>query len=191
MRAGLRRHPVRFARRAAVRAALVVVLAAILTLPGAAGAQGGGAPLGDFSLRDQHGELVTRDDLLGRRWLLNVWASWCPPCRAELPLLQRVANELAEDGVGLLLLNAGERAAVASGFLEAEGLELRTLVDPDTRERGLEGTEDVLRRLRARGLPTTFFVGADGVVVQAFVGELTPSALAELLETAFAVRWSP
>ncbi len=182
---------VRIARRGAVAVALAAVLAAVLTLPGTAAAQGVGAPLVDFSLRDQHGELVTREDLLGRRWLLNVWASWCPPCRAELPLLERAATELADDDVGLLLLNAGERAAVARGFLESEGLDLRTLVDPDARERGLESTEDVLRRLRARGLPTTFFVDADGVVAQAFVGELTPSALAELLETAFAVRWSP
>lgn len=178
-------------RRGAPTAALAVVLAAVLTLPSTAFAQGVGAPLVDFSLRDQHGELVTRDDLLGRRWLLNVWASWCPPCRAELPLLERAAADLADDGVGLLLLNAGERTSVASGFLEAEGLALRTLVDPDARERGLEDTEDVLRRLRARGLPTTFFVDADGVVAQAFVGELTPSALAELLEAAFAVQWSP
>ncbi|MBW6457368.1 MAG: TlpA family protein disulfide reductase [Trueperaceae bacterium] len=177
-------------RRWALATALAAVALAT-AVPTPAVAQGVGAPLVDFSLRDQHGELVTRDDLLGRRWLLNVWASWCPPCRAELPLLQRVADELADDDVGLLLLNAGERASVASGFLEAEGLELRTLVDPDARERGLEGTEDVLRRMRARGLPTTFFVDADGAVVQAFVGELTPSALAELLETAFAVRWSP
>jgi len=178
-------------RRGAPAAALAALLAAVLTLPSTATAQGVGAPLVDFSLRDQHGELVTRDDLLGRRWLLNVWASWCPPCRAELPLLERAAADLADDGVGLLLLNAGERTSVASGFLKAEGLDLRTLVDPDVRERGLESTEDVLRRLRARGLPTTFFVDADGVVVQAFVGELTSTALAELLETAFAVRWSP
>ncbi len=191
MRARLRRGRMRFARDGAVAAALAVVLAAVLTLPVTAAAQGVGAPLADFTLRDQHGELVTRDDLLGRRWLLNVWASWCPPCRAELPLLERVAGDLADDGVGLLLLNAGERVSVASGFLEAEGLDLRTLVDPDARERGLEGTEDVLRRLRARGLPTTFFVDADGVVAQAFVGELTPSALADLLETAFGVQWSP
>lgn len=189
MRARLRRGPLPRGRHAAVAVTLTIALAAILALPTAA-AQGVGAPLVDFSLRDQHGELVTRDDLLGRRWLVNVWASWCPPCRAELPLLARAAAELADD-VGLLLLNAGERAAVVRGFLESEGLALRTLVDPDARERGLEGTEDVLRRLRARGLPTTFFVDADGVVAQAFVGELTPSALAELLETAFAVRWSP
>ena len=191
MRARLRRGWVRLAWRGAAAASRAAVLAAVLTLPSTATAQGVGAPLVDFTLRDQHGELVTRDDLLGRRWLLNVWASWCPPCRAELPLLERAAADLADDGVGLLLLNAGERTSVASGFLKAEGLDLRTLVDPDVRERGLESTEDVLRRLRARGLPTTFFVDADGVVAQAFVGELTSTALAELLETAFAVRWSP
>jgi cytochrome c biogenesis protein CcmG, thiol:disulfide interchange protein DsbE len=170
------------------RAVVAAVLLAALTL---AHAQGVGAPFPAFELRDQHGVLVTRDDLLGRPWLVNVWASWCPPCRAELPLLASAAADLAPTGLGLLLLNAGERASVATGYLDAEDLDLRTLVDPDQPVRGLERTEDALRRFRARGLPTTFFVDAEGVVRAAFVGELTADALAEQLDRALGLAWAP
>lgn len=176
------------------RVTLSVVLVAALgavTFLGAAAAQQVGRPLPPFELRDQHGTQVTDDDLLGRPWLLNVWASWCPPCRAELPLIARAADELRDQGLGLLLLNAGETASVAAGFLEAEGLPLRTLVDPDQNERGLERTNDTLRRLRTGGLPTTYFVGPDGTLLATFVGELTPEALAERLETVFGFAWSP
>jgi len=177
--------------RLAAHVARTLIATTALLGASAAPAQGVGAPLPPFELRDQHGVIVTRDDLLGRPWLLNVWASWCPPCRAELPLLARAAAELEDGGLGLLLLNAGETASVATAFLETESLDLRTLVDPDARERGLEGTEDVLRRLRARGLPTTFFLDADGVVRAAFVGELTATALAEQLAAALGIAWSP
>lgn len=162
-----------------------------MALSASALAQRPDQPLPTFELRDQHGELVTNDDLLGQRWMLNVWASWCPPCRAELPLLARAADDLAGEGIGLLLLNAGETASVATGFLEAEGLALRTLVDPDQRERGLESTNDTLRRLRTGGLPTTYFLDADGTLLVTFVGELTPDALTARISGVFGIDWSP
>ncbi len=170
------------------RSAWFVLLAA---LAGAALAQRVDAPLPDFELRDQHGVLVRSDDLRGQPLILNVWASWCPPCRAELPLLAGAASDLADDGVVLLLLNAGESATTAGGFLVAEGLALRTLVDPDLREPGLEATQDVLRRFRAGGLPTTFFVDADGILRGIFVGELDASGLSTMLARALDVDWSP
>jgi cytochrome c biogenesis protein CcmG, thiol:disulfide interchange protein DsbE len=181
--------PARFRHRLhTVGAVLIVLLAAFA---GSAHAQRVGAPLPDFTLRDQHGVLVPPDDLRGRPLILNVWASWCPPCRAELPLLSEAAADLEDDGVVLLLLNAGESATVATGFLDTEGLPLRTLVDPDERERGLEGTLDVLRRLRAGGLPTTFFVDGDGILRGTYVGELDASVLRTMLENALGVAWSP
>ena len=170
------------------RTAWFVLLTA---LAGAALAQRVDAPLPDFELRDQHGVLVNSEDLRGQPLILNVWASWCPPCRAELPLLARAAADLEDDGVVLLLLNAGESATTAGSFLVAEGLALRTLVDPDLHEPGLEASNDVLRRFRAGGLPTTFFVDADGVLRGMFVGELDASALSTLLATALDVDWSP
>ena len=173
-----------------VRPRLIVVLLALASVVGTAAAQGVGEPLASFELRDQDGVLVSTADLAGRSWMVNVWASWCPPCRAELPLLERAADELEEHGIGLLLINTGETASVARAFLEAEGLELRTLVDPDERDAGVERTLEVLHRMRARGLPTTYFVDPDGVIVSLYVGELTPEALAERLET-LGAEWRP
>jgi cytochrome c biogenesis protein CcmG, thiol:disulfide interchange protein DsbE len=175
--------------RGAVRSALALTV--LIALLGTAAAQQVGRPLPSFELRDQHGVAVTNDDMLGRVWMLNVWASWCPPCRAELPLLARAAAELEEEGLDLLLLNAGETASVAVRFLDAEGLPLRTLVDPDQSERGLERTNDALRRLRTGGLPTTYFVDVDGTLLATFVGELTPDALAERLTSVYGFDWTP
>ncbi|MBA2668323.1 MAG: TlpA family protein disulfide reductase [Trueperaceae bacterium] len=177
----------RYRRRTAV---LLTLLASVLLL-GTSSAQHVGDPFPTFELFDQAGVLVTNDDLVGRSWMINVWASWCPPCRAELPLLERAALDLDGEGVGLLLLNAGERASVASAFLEREGLALRTLVDPDTRDSSVEETQELLHRVRARGLPTTYFVDADGVIRSVFVGELLPDVLAERLDESFGVSWRP
>jgi cytochrome c biogenesis protein CcmG, thiol:disulfide interchange protein DsbE len=164
---------------------------AALTLTALAFGQAVGDPLPSFALRDQHGVLVISDELEGQRWLVNVWASWCPPCQAELPLLQRAVSELESEGLGLLLINTTETASVASAFLEAEGLELRTLVDPDRREAGLEPVIGVLRRLRTAGLPTTYFLAEDGRLLATYVGELTPDVLAERLATVFGLDWEP
>jgi thiol-disulfide isomerase/thioredoxin len=169
--------------------AAVIVLLALLS--GTVLAQRIDDPLPAFELRDQHGVLVHSNDLRGRPLVLNVWASWCPPCRAELPLLAAAAADLADDEVVLLLLNAGESATIARDFLAAEGLPLRTLVDPDGPEPGLEPTQDVLRRLRAGGLPTTFFVDGDGVLRGLYIGELDASWLTTMLARTLGVDWSP
>jgi cytochrome c biogenesis protein CcmG, thiol:disulfide interchange protein DsbE len=172
------------ARRVAL-AILLVVLAL-----GTASAQFAGDTLPAFELRDADGVLVRSSDYEGRMWVLNVWASWCPPCREELPLLARMERELADAGLDLVLLNAGESASTARGFLDQEGLTLRTLADPDAREADLERTNDVLRRLRNRGLPTTYFIDADLVIQSVYVGELTPVVLSERLAT-LGLDWQP
>jgi cytochrome c biogenesis protein CcmG, thiol:disulfide interchange protein DsbE len=171
------------------RVARAAALAGALAISSAAG-QGVGAPFPAMELRDTDGVLVSTADLEGSVWLVNVWASWCPPCRTELPLIERAGRDLADAGLGVLLLNAGERASVARAFLESQGIELRTLADPDVRESGLDRTDDVLRRLRARGLPTTYFVDADLVIRAVYVGELTEDVLVERLAS-LGLDWRP
>jgi thiol-disulfide isomerase/thioredoxin len=173
-----------------VRRLLATLVAFALVGVGAAQPPTVGQPFPDFSLRDAAGVITSNADLHGRPWMLNVWATWCPPCRTELPLLARVADELGGEGLGLLLVNAAEKAGVASGYLAAEGLSLRTLVDPDLAEAGLETTTRFLRRIRSRGLPTTYFIDAQGTLRSVYVGELLPERIGEHLAT-LGLTWRP
>lgn len=90
-------------------------------------------PLADFSLVDTHGKTWRTGDLRGRAVLLNFWATWCPPCRAEMPTLQQVADFYGADKLLVLAINFKEPAARALKFATATGLTLPVLLDTDGR----------------------------------------------------------
>lgn len=161
---------------------LILLLSFIVAPLGVAQLPGDAAP--DFTLTDSAGAVVSLSDFQGKPLLLNFWATWCPPCADELPLFQVVADETP---VSVLLVNMGEGQARAAAYLAANGLSLRTAVDSPVNP---EGTLAVARRYRVLGLPTSFFVGADGVVVGVSVGPLAPQTLAEQL-LKLGVRWEP
>lgn len=99
--------------------------------------------------------------------LVNVWATWCGPCRSEMPVLAREATR----GARLLFLNAGEDAATIRAFLEREHLPLTVYRDLEN----LRGT------LEVSGLPTTIVIGVDGRVKARHLGPLDRAQLQELL----------
>ncbi len=168
-------------------ARLILVLGLAFAPLGVAQRPGDVAP--DFTLTDGVGAAVRLSDFRGKPVLLNFWATWCPPCADELPLFQEVADETP---VSVLLVNMGEGQARAAAYLAANGLSLRTAVDGagSAQPEGAEGTLEVARRYRVLGLPTSFFIGADGVVAGVSVGPLTPQTLAEQL-LKVGVRWEP
>jgi len=109
------------------------------------------------------GGTITAGDLRGRIAVLNLWASWCPPCRREMPMLIDAAA--SERRAMILLVNQGETPERLSAFLEGQGLEPRHVaLDP-------EGVLGVLTG--APALPTTLFIAADGTVRQTHVGEIS------------------
>ncbi|WP_431470194.1 TlpA family protein disulfide reductase [Sphingosinithalassobacter sp. LHW66-3] len=110
---------------------------------------------------------VALDSLRGRPFVINLWATWCGPCRREMPMLVETAN--ANPEVPLLLINQGEDVQRVSRYLAAEGLpDARILLDPQ----GIVGSA-----LRSSALPTTAFVSAEGKVVDVHVGEISMAAL--------------
>lgn len=161
-------------------------------------AQEVGDPAPEFALLNGEGDLRRLSDFSGRLLLLNFWATWCLPCQEELPLLQRVADEVGEDVLKVLLVNNHEGRERAVSFLEAGGVGLETLVDATRAERAafaergteLDTTLGVLRRLRVRGMPTSVLVGADGIIRRVWVGLITPDVAAELLAEV-GVVWAP
>jgi cytochrome c biogenesis protein CcmG/thiol:disulfide interchange protein DsbE len=160
-------------------------------------AQGVGSQAPDFVLIDTTGNPIRLSDLQGTPILLNFWATWCPPCQEELPLFQRISDELGND-LQILLVNNNEGRERATAYLQAHDLTLQAAFDATRAEQeqlAREGVEvdttlDVLRRYRARGMPTTIFIDEDGIIRGMWVGLITPAKTTELLAE-IGVTWQP
>lgn len=103
----------------------------------------------------------------GRPVVLNLWASWCPPCRREMPAFEQAQSAFPE--VAFVMVNQGETARQARDFLESEGLDLAdVLLDP---------TSSAMHAVQSRGLPTTLFFDGRGRQVDSHLGEITMASL--------------
>jgi cytochrome c biogenesis protein CcmG, thiol:disulfide interchange protein DsbE len=124
----------------------------------------------DFSLETAHGEPVRLSDLRGRVVIVNLWASWCGPCKAEMPALERIHQDYAGQGLVLLGVNATNQDSRenALAFAQEQGLSFPILFDA-------EGEVSKLYRLQA--LPTTFFIQPDGTIRDVVVGGPMAEAL--------------
>jgi cytochrome c biogenesis protein CcmG, thiol:disulfide interchange protein DsbE len=125
-----------------------------------------GNPAPDFAAIDLSGDSVALRDHSGRLVLLNVWATWCPPCREEIPALQELHERHAAQGldvVGVSIDSRGEQENVR-GFLDGFGVTYPIWLDP---------AERVTSVFRTQGVPTTFLIGRDGTLLWRHVGPVT------------------
>ena len=125
----------------------------------------------DHQLLDGAGELLPLHD--GRPSVINLWASWCPPCRREMPVLVDGAQRFPD--VRFVLLNQGEDQAT----VEATGHQWSI---PPTLM-ALDPESAVGHALGARGYPTTLIVAADGRILARHSGEVSRASLAALIES--------
>lgn len=121
----------------------------------------------DVSVRHLDGTAETVETWQGQPTVINLWATWCPPCRRELPLLIEVVGD--RDDVRLALVSQGESADLVGDYLATEGL---PAVDARLDRRYALGTA-----VELSGYPTTLFVDADGIVRETAVGELSRARL--------------
>ena len=108
-----------------------------------------------LALQDLAGGKVDLHSLQGRVVVVNFWATWCEPCTAEMPALQRLQERMRGKPFDVLAVNYGESAAKVDGFLRKSGLALHVLLDPDKR---------AADAWSAKGLPMTFVVDRGGRV---------------------------
>ncbi|REC56528.1 TlpA family protein disulfide reductase [Rhodosalinus sediminis] len=104
--------------------------------------------------------------------VLNLWATWCPPCRREMPLLIETARR--RDDVTVVLVNQGESAAQVRAYLAAEGLAADDVA--------LDQREALAAHYGTVGLPATLFIGADGLLRHTHLGEISPEILVRRLD---------
>ena len=135
-----------------------------------------GHPAPDFTLNTLDGEALTLSDLRGQPVILNFWATWCLPCRAEMPELERLHQRLAEAGVVVLGVNQAETAADIASYREEIGISFPTVVDQRM---------GVSREYLVNSIPTTFFIDREGTIQTLFIGPMTDAVLAENLRTIY------
>ena len=146
-----------------------VVLSVVLLYGAGNGPVRVGAAMPDFTLSSVTGQAVHLADYKGQVVLVNAWATWCPPCKAEMPTLNDFYSQHRAQGFQLLAINSGDSQAAVAGFIAQTQYTFPVLLDPG---------ENQLTRLGVHGLPTSFVVGRDGLVKDIHIGEFLPQELA-------------
>ncbi len=118
----------------------------------------------DFTLKDLQGNPVKLSDFRGKVVLLNFWATWCPPCRYEMPFVESVYQEQAAKGFVVLAVSIDDDPAAVPQFVKEFGLTFPVVIDtPDKRVSNL---------YRLYPIPTSYFIDRDGVIRDVHVGAM-------------------
>ena len=133
----------------------------------------------DFALQSIDGDSVQLADFAGKSVVLNFWATWCPPCRREMPLLNAAHLQYADQGLAVLGLAVNEPASVVQPFIDTTGVQYPILVDMPGGDGRLGSAASILAMLGQKGLPTTVFLDRNHIIDQLYVGELSWAYLAD------------
>jgi thiol-disulfide isomerase/thioredoxin len=115
----------------------------------------------DFLLETLDGGTLRLSDLQGKAVLVNFWATWCQPCRSELPHLVAAYNRYRQEGLEIVAVNLQEDEDTIAGFVEEFGMQFPVVIDR---------SGDVADKFRVIGIPTSFFIDRSGVVRTIYTG---------------------
>ena len=131
-----------------------------------------GAPAPDFTLTDLAGQPVQLSSLKGQVVLINFWATWCIPCRAEMPAIQQAYNARKDQGFTVLAVNLNEPVPDVQSYVTSLNVNFPVLLDAG---------DSISNLYRVRGYPTSFFIDRGGTVAIENVGMMTATQLADNL----------
>jgi thiol-disulfide isomerase/thioredoxin len=160
------------------RVSFAIVLMWAILLAGCGGGQGGPPAAAqtvaaEFSLPDLDGDVVKLSDLDADVRILDFWATWCAPCREEIPMYQELHAEYPPEQVRIVAISIDDEGAeVVKPFVEKYGIEYLNLI----------ADEQVRKDYPMPGVPTTYVIDREGNVVKMFVGPKPKQALVELID---------
>jgi peroxiredoxin len=142
--------------------ALVLVLTLVLLIAGcSSSAPRVGKMAPDFRLPNIEGQAISLSDFQGKPVFLNFWATWCGPCRYEMPLIQAMFKESSDTGLVILAVDVGEDPSRVKDYLQSGNFSFPVLLDTN---------QNVALEYNVRGLPTTFLIDKDGIIQEVKVG---------------------
>ncbi|MBI5828789.1 MAG: TlpA family protein disulfide reductase [Chloroflexi bacterium] len=127
-----------------------------------------GSPAPDFTLSNTTGQARSLSDFKGRPVLINFWATWCGPCRIEMPAIEAAYQAHKAEGFTVLAVDLDEPPADVTRFMAELNLSFEALLDPGA---------VVNDQYRIRAYPSSFFVGRDGIIAAMQIGSMTESQL--------------
>jgi cytochrome c biogenesis protein CcmG, thiol:disulfide interchange protein DsbE len=124
----------------------------------------------DFELKTPTGETIRLSDLRGQAVLVNLWATWCPPCRAEMQSIETVYNEYKDRGFLVLAVNMTyqDSALDIMPFVDQQGLTFPILLDE---------TGEMASAYQLKSLPSSYFINRDGIINEVVIGGPMAEAL--------------
>ncbi|HZU06784.1 MAG TPA: TlpA disulfide reductase family protein [Chloroflexota bacterium] len=132
-----------------------------------------GSPAPDFALQNVDGTTVRLSELRGKPVVVNFWATWCAPCREEMPAMQEVYEQYRDRGLVILAVNMEEDVRLVRRWIEQGGFTFTFLLDS-------EG--ELVKRYNVTAAPTSYFIGRDGVIRDLKLGALSRSEMQAKVE---------
>ena len=110
----------------------------------------------DFKLKDLAGKELSLSDLKGKKVFLNFWATWCPPCKAEMPEIEKLYQETKDSNLVIVAVEIGEPLNTVKSFIDSNKYTFKVLLDPD---------QSVATQYNIASIPTSYFIDVNGNII--------------------------
>jgi len=126
----------------------------------------------NFTLTDSNGNQVSLTDFRGKNVYINFWASWCGPCKSEMPDIQKISQEYKDDLI-VLAVNVGDSQNTVQDFITQNNYDFTVLLDTNM---------DVARQYQITTIPVSIFINKDGVIISKRIGAISESQMKSYIE---------
>jgi len=128
----------------------------------------------DFKLKDLTGKEMSLSDLKGKKVFLNFWATWCPPCKEEMPEIQKLYEETKNSDVVIVAVEIGEPLSTVKSFIDSNKYTFKVLLDSD---------QSVSSKYNIASIPTSYFIDVDGNIISKKIGGMNIADMRTYIKT--------
>ena len=128
----------------------------------------------DFKLKDLNGKELSLSDLKGKKVFLNFWATWCPPCKAEMPEIEKLYQETKNSNLVIVAVEIGEPLSTVKPFINSNKYNFKVLIDPD---------QKVAAQYNITSIPTSYFIDVDGNIITKNIGGMNIDQMKAYIKT--------